>query len=230
MKLPSKSEIARALVFLRGVFAVRFNKKPVASVPELVDFVQTRAAYVGQTALYGYLKTRMGIRYPKVFEDSTFAESIDIAKWWIYAACVSDLSIFAAATVAAGGRLEDADAASLARHCYRAVVADAFAEDRLQAIVQEAGERFDTRLNWVAWAEAAVAENAFAASPAELIRWAPIADELKQFDAEIVTNSIRFRWRDIREQLRGRVDAAAVVAHWRETQRGAAAVARPAGA
>jgi hypothetical protein len=52
-------------------------------------------------------------------------------------------------------------------------------------------------------------------SPAGLVKWAPIADELKAFDRGIVMTSIRLRWRDVCEQLRNRLDTAAVVADWR---------------
>ena len=46
-----------------------------------------------------------------------------------------------------------------------------------------------------------------------------IADELKEQDGEIVTNSIRFRWRDVREQLRKRIDRDAICAEWRAVER-----------
>jgi hypothetical protein len=38
-----------------------------------------------------------------------------------------------------------------------------------------------------------------------LLRYAPIVDEFKELDREIVRNSIRFRWRDVRAQLRRRL-------------------------
>jgi hypothetical protein len=44
------------------------------------------------------------------------------------------------------------------------------------------------------------------------VRWAPIAAELKQFDSEIVENSIKFKWRDTRRDFERRLDAAAVAA------------------
>ena len=64
------------------------------------------------------------------------------------------------------------------------------------------------------WHSAADGENAFAQSPVDLVRHAPIADELKELDVDIVVNSTRFRWRDIRTQLRERLDPAAVAADW----------------
>ena len=51
-------------------------------------------------------------------------------------------------------------------------------------------------------------------SPRALLRWAPIEDKLKKFDGEIVENSVKFSWRDIREQFQKRIDGAAVCADW----------------
>jgi len=50
----------------------------------------------------------------------------------------------------------------------------------------------------------------FTRSPAALLRWAPIADRHKKFDAEIVENSLKFAWIDIREQFARRLDADAI--------------------
>ena len=41
-----------------------------------------------------------------------------------------------------------------------------------------------------------------------LVRWAPIMPELKELDAEIVMNSVRFRWQEVRRELRSTLDAA----------------------
>ena len=38
-----------------------------------------------------------------------------------------------------------------------------------------------------------------------------MVDELKQLDAEIVRNSVRFRWIEVRRDLREMLDAAAVM-------------------
>ena len=46
----------------------------------------------------------------------------------------------------------------------------------------------------------------FSQSPPALYYWAPIADELKQRDEEIVKNSVRFRWIEIRRSARKFLD------------------------
>jgi len=78
-----------------GRLTVRRESGPIATVDELAGFVSTRAAFTAQKTLYGYLKTRMGTRYPTMFEDDAFVASIDIAKLHVYAACLADLALFA---------------------------------------------------------------------------------------------------------------------------------------
>ena len=66
----------------------------INSKEDLQNFIQERSAHVTQTTLYGYLKTRIGTRYALMIEDEKFAESINIAKWNIYVAAISDLTFY----------------------------------------------------------------------------------------------------------------------------------------
>ncbi len=193
---------------------IRFRQGPITTVPELAEFVQTRAAYVAQTSLYGYLKNRMGIKYPEMFADETMAASIDLAKWRTYGSCLADLAIFAAASTGAEGRLNAEDTAGLAARCFHTALDASFDEPEAKDMIEEIRALFEARAAETDWASAADGENAFAASPVDLVRHAPIADELKELDVDIVVNSTRFRWRDIRKQLRARIDPAAVAADW----------------
>ena len=200
---------------VQDALLTRFRKGPVDSVESLADFVQTRAAYVTQTSLYGYIKNRMGIKYPEMFADETMAKSINIAKWRTYGSCIADLAIFSAASVGCGERLTHEEMTGLARHCYDYSVGESFDDDDALSLRDEIATTFEQRLQEADWNTAADGENAFLNSPVDLIRNAPIADELKAFDMDIVINSTRFRWRDIRSQLRSRLDAVAVAAEFR---------------
>lgn len=75
--------LVRAKAFLPEFLArltVRRDSGPIDTVESLCRFVSTRAAFVAQKTLYGYLKTRMGTRYPRMFEDDVLIASIDVAK------------------------------------------------------------------------------------------------------------------------------------------------------
>ena len=52
----------------------------------LARFLDTRASYVAQVSLYGYLRTRAGTRYPQLFANDEFAKAIDLAKWQLWLA------------------------------------------------------------------------------------------------------------------------------------------------
>ncbi len=204
---------------LRRHFAVRLDNSRIQTIDSLVEFIQTRAAYVAQTSLYGYLKTRMGTRFRQIFEDDEFLPSINSAKWRTYAACLSDLAVFTAATAGIENGLSDREITDLARYCFETAVRQTFDDAEAGMIRDEIAARFDKRINSAVWHDAATGEKAFTSSPLELMNSAPIAEEFKQLDREIVTNSIRFRWRDVRQQLRKKIDREAICADWRGIQR-----------
>jgi hypothetical protein len=196
------------------VLTLRFDKSGIASLDVLIEFTKTRSAYVAQTSLYGYLKTRMGIRYPTVFEDEEMLASINLAKWRVFCACVSDLSIFAAATIADSAGLDKPATKALALHCFTTVVGETFAGSDYAYLADEVTKMFKARIKQVDWDQMAALENAFKVSPQDLVKYAPVIDDYRERDREIVMNSIRFRWRDIREQFRKRVDAPAIAEGW----------------
>ncbi|MEO1848454.1 MAG: esterase, partial [Pseudomonadota bacterium] len=72
----------------------RRKLEPIVNTDGLGEFIDTRSSLVAQTSLYGYIKTRAGTRFPDLFENEEFLRSINIAKWQIWAACVSDLAVF----------------------------------------------------------------------------------------------------------------------------------------
>ncbi|MBX2804563.1 MAG: hypothetical protein KTR19_01205 [Hyphomicrobiales bacterium] len=179
----------------------RIKSDPIVTVDHMAKFVQTRAAFVAQTSLFGYLKERMGTSYPKHFENEDFVESVRTAQIRVYAACAADLSIFTTANIAQSG-LERPEARSLAEYCYKYALDNSGREIADNKNDQIAA--FRERAEQTAWPQAQLESNAFFASPKMLVEAAPVINEFKQLDSEIVMNSIRFRWRDIREQFRKR--------------------------
>jgi hypothetical protein len=71
--------------------------------------------------------------------------------------------------------------------------------------------RVQARLAGCHWEKVRDDESAFTESPTALIHWAPVIDTLKQLDEEIVRNSVRFRWQEMRRHLRRHLDAEAVL-------------------
>ena len=75
--------------------------------------------------------------------------------------------------------------------------------------------RFDRRLRETDWREAAVGDAAFALSPADLVRHAPVIDEFKQLDRGIVATSVGHKWRQVRTAFRDRAIPERIAADWR---------------
>ena len=192
----------------------RRDTAPIDSMAALESFVTTRSTYIAQKTLYGYVKTRMGTRYPAMFEDKNIVASLNIAKMYVFAACQSDLTIYAVATVLHGRPVDNDSRQEMARRCYVAGLRETAAGAPAEFSVQDCIGEFDRRLADTDWQRGALQPENFTRSPLALLRWAPIADNLKKFDGEIVENSVKFSWRDVREQFRKRIDGDAVAADW----------------
>jgi len=205
---------SRRLAGLFRALGVRFDSSPIDDIEALEEFVLTRSSHTSQTALYGYLRERMGTRYRDYFQDETFAPVIQAAAVRVFLSCLTDLAIYSTAVVASEGRLDHGQASGLARHCFQSAAARALAEVDSNRVPPDALASFDARTEQTDWARAANPHDAFAGSETDLIRHAPVVDEFKELDSEIVRNSIRFRWRDVRQQLRKRIDPGAVAADW----------------
>ncbi len=191
----------------------RRDTSPIESVSGLESFVVTRAAFHGQKALYGYVKARMGIRYPAMFEDRNIVASLNLAKMQVFAACLSDLAIYAVAHAGNDRPIGNDERAALALRFYRTGLNENAGEAPPEFSAADAIAAFKQRLAATDWRKALTPEN-FTESPKAVFRWAPIAENLKKFDREIIGNSVKFAWRDIRELFGKRLNADAVYADW----------------
>lgn len=184
--------------------------QPIRDAGALRAFLQTRASYVSQMTLYGYLRARAGIRFPELFENDRFVASINIAKWHMWLACLSDLAAYS------GGMLRRSGAADAAvNELILRVVGEILSEtgqppDAGPEFAAHA-ERVRVRLSLCDWAAQADGDGPFVESPTALVYWAPIVEDLKALDEEIVRNSVKFRWNEIRAQMRRALDAPAVM-------------------
>ena len=195
---------------VRSFFSFRRGTAPIDSLESLEHFVATRAAYVAQKTLYGYLKTRIGTRFPRVFDDEIFVKSINIAKFHVFAACLSALAVYATALALEGEAIADEIRKDTAFRCYRHGLDDNIDQMPEEFSAEESLDSFQDRLAVTDWGFGAKQRENFTRSPETLLKWAPIADHLKAEDAEIVENSIKFAWRDIREQFQKRLDRKAM--------------------
>ncbi|MCK5778890.1 MAG: hypothetical protein KAH11_08865, partial [Rhodospirillales bacterium] len=83
-------------LFVSG-FNFRRHAGRIHDIESIEEFVTTRSAFIAQKTLYGYVKTRMGTKYPEMFRDDNIIGSVNIAKMHVFDACLSDLCIWAVA-------------------------------------------------------------------------------------------------------------------------------------
>ena len=177
----------------------------------LRQFLETRASHVAQTALYGYLRTRAGARAFELFSNDDFVHVMNAAKWNVWLTCLSDLAIYAGGLVAAGNHTREEAVGLVMTGVVTDILCGTGVPEEADGHYPELAEALRKRVAACAWSQVPDDETVFSESPAGLVRWAPIMPELKELDAEIVRNSVRFRWQEVRRELRANLDAAALL-------------------
>ena len=163
--------------------------KSIKSKKDLQKFIQQRSAHVTQTTLYGYLKTRIGVKFTAMVEDDVFSKSINIAKWNIYMTAIADCSLYVFSYLIAEKNLKDNDC----KEIYLDIIENEKENGLTDEIYQRAKQEFLNRYDKINFNKYYI-ENPFKESCLALYNWAPIADELKTLDKEIVLNSMRLKW------------------------------------
>ena len=171
--------------------------KSINSTEDLQNFVQERSAHVTQTTLYGYLKTRIGTRFPIMVEDEKFSNSINIAKWNIYVAAISDLTLYVFSYLVNKKNLKQNDAETI----FMNIINNELKNGLDQTIYENAKKEFILKLKSINW-QKFHSENPFKDSGLALYKWSPIADELKVLDKEIVLNSIKLKWNLVENEFK----------------------------
>ena len=171
--------------------------KSINSKADLENFVQERSAHVAQTTLYGYLKTRIGTRYALMVEDEKFAESINIAKWNIYVAAISDLTFYVFSYLIDKKNLKENDSEKI----FLNILDKEFKNGLDKKIFENAKNEFIVKAKNINWHNYHLG-NPFKESGLALYKWSPIADELKVLDKEIVLNSIMLKWNLVENEFK----------------------------
>ena len=196
------------------IIHARLDNSELEGTEKLIEFIHSRAAYVAQTSLYGYLKTRMGRQYVDIFKDEFFAPSLNKAKWELYFACVSDLTVYAISNIVTNSNLADEEISNKAKLIFDECVARTLDDNCPPVIMTQAKNSFTNRSQITIWANAAIGENAFSLSPETLANSSPVTEEFQELDREIVLNSVRFRWNNIREEFQKRYNRDKILDSW----------------
>ena len=188
-------------VYVFAPFKAFIPKNKISNLDELENFIQSKSAWVTQTTLYGYLKTRMGTRYVLHFENDKFMGSVNLAKWNIYALAIQDLIFFTFSYLKANLNYQDIDKA---KEILLKILDDEISNKMPLDIIEEAKKYFDERAKIINW-DIYYNELPFNPSALALYKWAPIAEELKTLDRKIVLNSMILKWDVVKKEFKERI-------------------------
>ena len=188
-------------VYLFALFKAFIPKKKIKNLVELEHFIQTKSAWLSQVTLYSYLKTRMGTRYVLHFDNDQFMDSVNKAKWNIYAVSLQDLTFFTFSFLKVNFNFEEIDKA---KDIFFKILDVETLNNMPIDIVDAAKKKFDERLQSIDW-NVYYKDLPFNPSALSLYEWAPIADELKKLDRKIVLNSVILKWDVIKKEFEERI-------------------------
>ena len=163
--------------------------KSINSREDLQKFIQQRSAHVTQNTLYGYLKTRMGHKFTLMVDDEAFSKSINLAKWNIYMVALVDCTFYTFSYLMNEKNLKDNDCSKIFLNIIEKEKENGLSEEihfKAKKEFLNRNEKIDFHKYYL--------DNPFKESCTALYNWAPIADELKILDKEIVLNSMRLKW------------------------------------
>ena len=171
--------------------------KKIKSKKDLENFIQERSAHVTQTTLYGYLKTRIGVKYIAMMEDEVFLKSINIAKWNIYMVALADCTFYVFSYLISEKNLKENDC----KEIFLKIIENEKKNGLSDEIFDRGKKNFLERLQITNFNNYYL-NDPFKESGEALYYWSPIADELKTLDRKIVLNSISLKWGLMKEEFK----------------------------
>ena len=190
LNLKAISEVLSAVkdyLFPYEKISKKFSK--INNERDLTNFIKEKSAYVTQSTLYGYLKTRMGLKQHMMFTDDVFVESVNKAKWNIFSEAVTDLTLFSVSFLNKKYNINNLDPNKM----YETILENEIITGLPKDLCEKYKLKFKNKLNGFNIKDYSD-NNPFTNSCNALFHWAPIADELKELDKEIVINSIKNKW------------------------------------
>jgi len=169
----------------------------INSKKDLKNFIQERSAHVTQTTLYGYIKTRIGSRYAMMFEDEVFLKSINLAKWNIYMAALTDCTFYVFSYLVDRKNLKQNDALEV----FIEIIENEKKNGLDNKLFEDTKLAFSQKLNKIDWKKYHQ-DSPFKNSGISLLNWSPIAENLKLLDKEIVLNSIKLKWNLVENEFK----------------------------
>jgi hypothetical protein len=131
----------------------------------------------------------MGHKFTLMVQDEIFSKSINIAKWNIYMVAIADFTFYTFSYLISEKNLKENDCKKI----YLDIIEKEKSNGLSDEIYLKAKKEFVNRYETIDFHKYYL-NKPFQESCLALYSWAPIADELKILDKEIVLNSMRLKW------------------------------------
>ena len=194
------------LKFLHSLQIILGQKKQIDEIESLRSFVSSRSSYMTQVSLYGYLTARAGTSYVSLIKDPIFASSMKTARNHIFFACLTDLTLHVLKTIHTQKPEIFQNLDSLALRFFTQTLAKAPQEVFESLKREEVILNFENHLSNHNWKYTDDHHDFFSGSRSALLKWAPVVEEFKIQDEEIVSNSIHFKWLRVCQEFEKLID------------------------
>ena len=124
-----------------------------------------------------------------MFEDEVFLKSINLAKWNIYMTALTDCTFYVFSYLIDKKNLKQNDSLETFIEIIEHERSNGLEDTLFESTILE----FNQRLRVIDWKKCHQ-DSPFKNSGLALLKWSPIAENLKVFDKEIVLNSIKLKW------------------------------------
>lgn len=181
----------------------------IDTLPGLVDAIGEGAAFLAQGASYSYIRARSGFMGPRLMQDADFGAGMERCKWEGFSAIAGDLILILETELRPYG----AGPADFWRRQYRAVLAaQTTPAHRAGTGWSDRLTEFDLRLDTHRALPPRGIETLCAHGADILLAFAPVEENIRKFDREMVMNNIKFRVIEHVDALRRRADWPALAA------------------
>lgn len=184
---------------------------PVADRDSLVALIDEHASHLAQSSVYAYCRARTGFMAPKLFDEATFVEGVEIAKWEAFAAGVSDLLVIVEGLLRDHLPADPGARAGIFTKLHDAILC-AHEVPSHRSDWNDAREAFSHRIAWGVAGAPRTANDVAEATGRVVYEFLPIHENMRRPDEEMVLNSVRFRMVRSVEEVTRRLQPEALAA------------------
>jgi hypothetical protein len=132
-----------------------------------------------------------------MFEDEVFLKSINLAKWNIYMDALADCTLYVFSYLIDKKNLKHNDALEV----FAGIIENEKSNGLEDELFEKSKLKFNQKLKEIDWKKYHT-DNPFKNSGLSLLKWSPIAENLKILDKEIVLNSIKLKWNLVENEFK----------------------------